>query len=597
MSTRAGAGLPFFLASFVLAGVASCTSAAPEPVHPSARAADPKPSATPTDARAGGPAPDTGEGGKTEASERRPLIVLPSDADFLRAPLPPAAPNRYSSWREVERIDVGQSHLTQVDRLPSGKLVTLSQAEGKVRVYERGQKRLVARHDNPTFQEFEPSALLAWPTAPDRFVQGTPRGLELFDAPTGTLLGSIDPHPVWKLRWSADARLLMALGPGEVEGGSTLRFFARGDGAKMQPLGELSFQQRVDAWDLSPDARLLALAHYPSEEVRVLDLQAGGEELFRGPAPRYAGDVAFSPDGRFLAVVGDGLLLLDLANTDRRAFYSYLKNNAGHVRFSPSGDAVIMSSYDGKLRILGIGQDASGRLELTLLKELSHAGDANVYAFVLSSDGSELISASGDRTLRTFAGPSKAPSKDGTQGVFHDLDTWRKLDPEATAPPKAREEQDAAGEIILQSERGPARPSRIAPGRYACKITTIYKLRDCTVRRDAAGRTRLEFAPDNLLHLGGVLWDDGPAVRFEGKLLSPSTVIECKGCEHHTLKAVFRGQSGHYQGLLTFRTYFDPLVPLPVPPLDVRIEEASDRFPVVLQYQGPLDGSDESRKE
>jgi len=496
------------------------------------------------------------------------------DAAFLGAPLPPAASGRYRTWSEALRIDVGQSYLTELDRLPSGHLVTLSQAEGKVRVYERGSKRLLAHHDVRGFQEFEPSSLLAFPTAPDRFVVGNSAGLAVYDAASGELVQEVDTRAVWKLRWSDDGRILMALGAGRPDDPSSLFFFARtGDGA-LTLVQKRDFPFRIDAWALSRDARLLAVVRYPAG-FDMLDLERQ-RVVYAGEAPRYAGDVTFSPDGLFVAVAGDGLLVVDLADTRRRAFYSYVKNNIGHVRFSPSGDAVITSSYDGKIRIFAPAEGPSGELQLALLRELSHAGSANVYDFVLSADGSDLASVSGDRTLRVFADRAKkAASAEGAEHTFHDLDTWKKLRPPSTAPVEASQPRASS-------------PSRIVPGRYACKITTIYKLRDCTVSLDELGRTRLEFAADNLLHLGGILWDDGPAIRFEGKLLSPSSVINCAGCEEQPLHAVFRGAHGRYEGLLTFRNYHDPLVPLPIPPLDVRIEEANDRYPVVLQYLGPL---------
>lgn len=580
-----------------------CQPPPPSAIDP-ADAAPPQNEPPASTEQAARPAPAPRASAEGDAPTRPSRLELSADPHFLAAPLPGPVPDRYQSWREVGRIEVGQSHLMEVDRLPSGGLVALSQAEGKVRVYAAEGRRLIARHDVAGWGEFEPTALLAFPGAPDRYVLGTRRGLGIFDAASGALLSEATVGPVWKLRWSADKRMLMALSTGQdssaqdssAQGssaqGSLLRFFARGDGSELRQLGELAFDERVDAFDLSPDARLLAVAHYPSGVFRILDLGQGGREIHRAPAPGYAGDIAFSPDGRFLAVAGDGLLLVDLVNPARVAFYSYVKNNMGHVRFSPSSDAVVASSYDGKIRIFGFGSEPTGALGLALVKELSHAGQANVYAFVFSADGNELVSASGDRTLRVFAGRPKAPQVPAgapVATVFRDLATWKKLDPEAARPlptPPESSQLPSGG-----AGHARARPARIQPGVYDCKITLIYKLRRCWVHLDGDGRTRLEFAADNLLHLAGVLWDDGPAVRFEGKLLTPSTLIDCPGCEKEPLHAVFRGQNGKYTGLLTFRKYHDPHVPAPMPPLDVKIEEANDRYPLVLQYVGPLDST------
>jgi len=562
---------------------------APQPVAPrpaSGHTSEPTSLAKAEPAATG---PRSGEGSTSEPPPpSRPQLTLPADPAFVHAPLPPATEGGYASWRETRRIDVGQSHLTEVDRLPSGRLVTFSQAEGKVRLYEQSPQRLVGSHEVTGFQKFDPVALVAWPSSPDRYVQGSEAGLGVYSTESGERVGTADARPVWGLRWSADGGILMALGSGRTAEGSVLRFYARGDDSSLEPLGELDFEQRVDAWDLSRDARLLALVEYPSNTIRVLDLHERGAVVYHGHAPRYAGDVAFSPDGRFLAVGGDGLLVIDLPRPDRVAFYSYVKNNMGHVRFSPSGDAIFASAYDGQIRIFGLTVADSGQLELALLRTLSHAGQANVYAFAFSPDGRELVSSSGDRTLRTFAGRAGARTEAAEERRFRDLTAWRQRLGSESAPTTPRPEAGRA-EFRLDSELGPVRPSRIVPGHYACKITLIYRLRDCWVRRDAAGRTWLEFAPDNLLHVAGVLWDDGPAVRFEAKLVSPSTVVDCPGCERQALHGVFRGQAGKYTGVLTFRQYYDPLVPPPLPPLDIKREEASDRYPLVLEYRGPLE--------
>lgn len=62
---------------------------------------------------------------------------------------------------------------------------------------------------------------------------------------------------------------------------------------------------------------------------------------------------------------------------------------------------------------------------------------------------------------------------------------------------------------------GAARPAKLAPGNYVCRVDAMYKLRPCTVTRDERGFTWLE-APDGLLGLKGVLYDDGGALVFDG---------------------------------------------------------------------------------
>lgn len=584
---------------FALAAL-GCSSAAQRAPEAADRPENPSSSAPLSDqhgtarseAEIGGESAKPAEARAASAPAKEPILPglqLPVDSEFLQTPLPPPVPDRYASWRETSRINVGLGYLTEVDRLPSGKWLTLSQDDGKVRVYDGRTRRLVTQHPVPGFQQFDHVALVAWPSGDDRFVRGATDGLRVHDAASGAELQLADERPTWQLRWSADRRVLMAVGPGATEQTSVLRCYER-RGERLVALGEQPFAERVDAWDLSPDGRLLAVALFPSDTLRVFDLRDGGRELHARAAPRYTGDVAFSPDGRFLAAAGDGLLVVDLINPERVGFYSYVKNNMGFVRFSPSGDAVAASSYDGKIRILGVSVTSEGRLELTLLRELSHSGQANVYGFAFSADGQELVSGSGDRTLRAFGGRTVAQGAAGT--AFHDLDTWRKLEPRAARPlakPDRSTRED--GRLILPSERAPMRPSRVRPGRYACKLTLIYKLRPCWVYQDPEGRTLLEFSPDNLLHLGGVLWDDGAVVRFEGKLLSPSDVLGCAGCDQQPLHAVLRGQGGKYTGVLTFRQYYDPFVPPLPPPPNVQNEEANDRFPLVLEWVGPHDTS------
>ncbi|HEY6556344.1 MAG TPA: hypothetical protein VI072_03690, partial [Polyangiaceae bacterium] len=84
---------------------------------------------------------------------------------------------------------------------------------------------------------------------------------------------------------------------------------------------------------------------------------------------------------------------------DRKALYTRFDNNVHHVQFSPNGKTLAASAYDGRARLLEFVPE---KRELRLLRELRHAGTANVYAAEFSQDGRLLLTSSGDRTLRIW---------------------------------------------------------------------------------------------------------------------------------------------------------------------------------------------------
>ena len=130
----------------------------------------------------------------------------------------------------------------------------------------------------------------------------------------------------------------------------------------------------------------------------------------------------------------------------------------------------------------------------------------------------------------------------------------------------------------------PPRASRLPPGAYLCKVSREYRLRDCSVERDAEGRTILEFSSGNLLAMRGVVSDAPNGIDFEGWLvdeqpfgcsscqerciahpgtcacdpLPPDAVVEClKQPLHVSLRALGAGQ---YRGVLRYRVYYNQYV-------------------------------------
>ncbi|MCC6217572.1 MAG: hypothetical protein IT376_22125 [Polyangiaceae bacterium] len=126
----------------------------------------------------------------------------------------------------------------------------------------------------------------------------------------------------------------------------------------------------------------------------------------------------------------------------------------------------------------------------------------------------------------------------------------------------------------------PARPARVAPGRYRCAVSREYRLRTCLVEKDDAGRTLLTVEEGNLIAVRGVLYDDGPVVRFEGWLteqrpfgcftcqercfVDPSGCVcqelaaeASRRCVGQPMKAELRGAGAHWRGPLHHTHYWN----------------------------------------
>ncbi len=522
-------------------------------------------------------------------------LKLPRSKSFLSQPLPAANPARYAKWRETYRLAVNQSHLYLAASLGAGPhMLVTSDDEATVRVYEKNSKKLLGNYALGQ-APFDGAAVLPWVPAhgsavgnEDSFLLGSSEGLRLHDATTGALQKTLSSQSLDRLMWSPDGQILVARVRIEGNAGSELVFFTRTGSADLSPHGQFKLAERVDAWDLSRDNRLLAVSYYPSDDVEVFDLEQG-TSLFKFNGPNYVASLSFSPDGRALAIGGRGLMLVDVVTPEKRAYYSYFSNNINTVRFSPSGDAVAASSYDGRIRVFAY---ALSPASLTLVQTLKHSGAANVYSIEFSPDGHELMSASGDQTVRLFGALPSSEIPDGSRAIFHSRKEWKKLLPaeEQLAPPVIAASMKN-GHYWPPSLDGPARKSRIKPGKYACKITTIYRLRDCTVSLDARGHTLLEFANDNLFGLKGVLYDDGSVTRYEAWLTETSNLYDCEGCEKQPIFGLFRGTGNNFSGLLLLRNVYDDRSAPPLPAGDTKIEEADDRLPMSLQYRGPLPAS------
>jgi WD40 repeat protein len=282
-------------------------------------------------------------------------------------------------------------------------LVVMSQAEATVRVYDARTRKLLANHKIAGFEpgKWMRGEVTSWPDpATPGFLVGNSEGLRLYDLIAGTEVERFSAVSTWSLRWSPDRRFLVAAEMDLDRQVSRLRFYARA-ARSLTKIAEFETPERIDAIALSPDNRRAAVVTYPNDHFELYDLQSG-QKLWSIAAPAYAGTVDISPDGTAVAVGGAEVWIVGAADPSDpayRASYTKLGNNAHRVRFSPSGDALVATAYDGHARILS--SDA-GPSTLKLLKDLRHSGTANVYAADFLEDGSGLVTSSGDRSVRLW---------------------------------------------------------------------------------------------------------------------------------------------------------------------------------------------------
>ena len=344
-----------------------------------------------------------------EALEPPPPVELPlkiflePDYGRLSAPLPAQAPERYRKWRQKARIVVGRSHLDTAMASPDESLLlVMSEMESTIRIYVRKSRALVGNYAVEGFEagKFERGDVAFWPDLErgQAFLVGNVAGITLYSATSGERLGVLSERPVWSMRWSPDRRFLLCVEADIATQTSILTIFRRVQGPGLEEVRRVQLEERLDGWALSGDNRFFAATYYPSDTLELVDLHTG-ERMWSVKAPTYSSSVDISPDGTRIAIGGDRAVVLDRVDPSKRATYEKFGNNLHEVRFSPSGDAVAASSYDGHVRILSADPTAKA---LKLLADLRHGGTANVYSIVFLDGGDGLLSSSGDETVRIW---------------------------------------------------------------------------------------------------------------------------------------------------------------------------------------------------
>lgn len=319
------------------------------------------------------------------------LEVIPT-----KASAPEAAP---SEWRLHKSIYVGQGYLHRAAFIPGAQsVVTLSNQTGMLYRYALDGQLLnqVALQGFREFDDADFTPLLELEDRPQIFIT-RPEGTGVLDLESGKIDALTNTSAGTDIDHSGRPGLYgMTFRTTTPQSGQLVLQWISGEVAL-----RAQCEHRPDGWALSPDGRYLAIAYYPAEHVEILDLQ---EETVVSTVklPKWGSAIAISPDGKWLALGGERLQVASFPDGHIVAEDTVYENNIDSVRFTPQGDLLLASAYDGKARSYVFPKDLSDTKKLPKPQLLRHGGTANVYALGLTPDGRMLVTSSGDKTVKIW---------------------------------------------------------------------------------------------------------------------------------------------------------------------------------------------------
>ncbi len=238
----------------------------------------------------------------------------------------------------------------------------------------------------------EDGTIKLWNVASGQDVK-TLTGLEMKTLPAAEMkFSEIIGRSVMAVAFIEDDRVLAS-----VHRDSTIRLWDVGTGQELK-----TFKGHDDypfAVAFSPDGKILAINAISTKllnmhSTKLLDVSSGRElKSFNGPA----GSLSFSPDGKTLAT-GDRhdsmIKLWNVVSGQELKTLSDHSGNIGSVSFSPDGETLASVSIDKTIKLWNV---ASG-LEIKTL--MGHSNRVNSISF--SRDGKTLASGSGDATTKLW---------------------------------------------------------------------------------------------------------------------------------------------------------------------------------------------------
>ena len=307
-------------------------------------------------------------------------------------------------------LSAGRDRLLKVWNLSGEQLTAIAGHEGRIRTarFDPSGKTIISASDDRTVRLWDLSnpALTSYTGANDSIIDidvnsygrviaagSDDGGLYLWDRTNRQRLNRID-HPAQVIS--------VAFNPAgtEVASGSW-----DGIGRIWSIQGDLltkleGHSQSIWDIDFSPDGKLVATASV-DRTVRLWDKEGNLIQIFRGH-PSEVRSVAFSPDGQNLLSAGlDGTVRLwALDGTLIRAFRAYGDSGLIDANFSPDGQKVIAGGFSTTATIWSIEGEVLQTLE---------GHELEVRSVEFSHDGEQILTASGDGTVRVWSSSTGLP--------------------------------------------------------------------------------------------------------------------------------------------------------------------------------------------
>jgi WD40 repeat protein len=238
---------------------------------------------------------------------------------------------------------------------------------------------------------------VAWSPDSRRLVStGTARSLVVWDTTTGAAIKASERTDAagWsRAAWSPDgARFAIGYGDGVI-----VRDGASGEVVEGKP-GQMGSSAIPVSWH--PDSRLLACVAGDRKTVLVWEPGSGSPPKPVGELRGAVLELAWSPDGKFLAAAGCELEVWKIASGESvKCVWEAPDANA--LAWSPDGRAVAAAYGEGVNSFARLFDAASGK-ELAVLK--GHEGAIRSLAW--TSGGQEVVSSDADRTVRRWEASS-----------------------------------------------------------------------------------------------------------------------------------------------------------------------------------------------